>query len=102
MRVSREQAAENRERLLTEAARLFRERGLSGVGMDALAEAAGLTHGGLYSQFGSKERLMAEAVACALDQNLVARESEAAPLDPDTFVSQIEPFLHRRNGEATA
>jgi len=62
MRVSKEKAAENRERILTEAARLFRERGLSGVGVDALTEAAGLTYGSLYSHFGSKETLMAEAV----------------------------------------
>jgi TetR/AcrR family transcriptional repressor of nem operon len=62
VKVSKEQAAENRERILSEAARLFRERGLSGVGVDALTDAAGLTHGSLYSQFGSKDRLMAEAV----------------------------------------
>ena len=49
MRVSKEKAAENRERILTEAARLFREHGLSGVGVDALTDAAGLTHGSLYS-----------------------------------------------------
>ncbi len=66
MRVSKEAAAENRERILTEAARLFRERGLSGVGVDALAAAAGLTHGGLYSQFGSKDRLAAEALSHAV------------------------------------
>jgi TetR/AcrR family transcriptional regulator, transcriptional repressor for nem operon len=65
MKVSKQQAAENRERILTEAARLFREQGLSGVGVDALTEAAGLTHGSLYSQFGSKDRLMAEAVTHA-------------------------------------
>ena len=66
MRVSKEKAAENRQRILTAAARLFRERGLSGVGVDALTEAAGLTHGSLYSQFGSKERLAAEAFSQAL------------------------------------
>jgi AcrR family transcriptional regulator len=49
MRVSKEKAAENRERILTEAARLFREHGLSGVGVDALTDTAGLTHGSLYS-----------------------------------------------------
>ena len=62
MRVSKEKVAENRERILKEAARLIRERGISGVGVDALTEAAGLTHGSLYSQFGSKERLAAEAL----------------------------------------
>src|ERR1700759_2201262 len=67
MRVTREKAAENRERILTEAARLFRERGVSAVGMDALAEAAGMTHGSLYSQFDSKEHLAIEALGRAFD-----------------------------------
>jgi TetR/AcrR family transcriptional repressor of nem operon len=66
MRVSKEQSAENRERILNAAARLMRERGISGVGVDALTEAAGMTHGSLYSQFGSKERLVEEAVAHAI------------------------------------
>jgi TetR/AcrR family transcriptional repressor of nem operon len=66
MRVSKEQAAENRERILKAASRLMRERGISGVGVDALTEAAGMTHGSLYSQFGSKERLVEEAVADAI------------------------------------
>lgn len=62
MRVSKAKAAENRERILREAARLIRERGISGAGVDALTEAAGMTHGSLYSQFGSKERLIEEAL----------------------------------------
>ncbi|MCP3383522.1 TetR/AcrR family transcriptional regulator [Bradyrhizobium sp. CCGUVB4N] len=66
MRVSKEKAAENRDRILKAASRLMRERGMSGVGVDALAEAAGMTHGSLYSQFGSKERLVEEAVADAI------------------------------------
>jgi TetR/AcrR family transcriptional repressor of nem operon len=66
MRVSKEQAVKNRERILDAASRLMRARGISGVGVDALAEAAGMTHGSLYSQFGSKERLVEEAVAYAI------------------------------------
>jgi TetR/AcrR family transcriptional repressor of nem operon len=66
MRVSKEQAAKNRDDILKATARLIRERGISGVGVDALAEAAGMTHGSLYSQFGSKERLLEEAVAYAI------------------------------------
>ena len=80
MRVSKEKAAENRERILTQAARLFREHGLSGVGVDALTNAAGLTHGSLYSQFGSKERLAGEALSRALSTSL-ARMSDAGTLD---------------------
>lgn len=66
MRVSKEKAAENRERILMASARLIRERGISGVGVDTLTEAAGMTHGSLYSQFGSKERLVEEALTHAL------------------------------------
>jgi TetR/AcrR family transcriptional repressor of nem operon len=65
VKVSKEAAAANRERILTEAARLFRERGLSGIGVDALTQAAGLTHGSLYSRFGSKDALAAEAITHA-------------------------------------
>ena len=63
MRVSKEKAAENRQRILKATSRLIRERGILGAGVDALTEAAGMTHGSLYSQFGSKERLIEEALA---------------------------------------
>jgi TetR/AcrR family transcriptional regulator, transcriptional repressor for nem operon len=46
MRITKQRAAENRERVVKEAARLFRERGFDGVGVGELMAAAGLTHGG--------------------------------------------------------
>ena len=66
MRVSREKAAENRVRIVETASRLFREGGFEGVGVDAVMNAAGLTHGGFYGHFGSKDELAAEAVARAI------------------------------------
>jgi TetR/AcrR family transcriptional repressor of nem operon len=69
MRVSKEKAAQNRERILTSAARLFREHGISATGVDSITEDAGLTHGGLYSQFGSKEAIAAEAIRFALTRS---------------------------------
>ena len=48
MRVSRERAAENRDRIIDAAGRLFRERGFDGIGVANLMKAAGLTHGGFY------------------------------------------------------
>ena len=66
MRVSKEKAARNREQILISAARLFRERGIDATDVDSIAEAAGLTHGGLYSHFGSKQSIVAEAVRFAL------------------------------------
>jgi TetR/AcrR family transcriptional repressor of nem operon len=97
MRVSKEKAAENRERILIEAARLFRENGLSGVGVDALTDAAGLTHGSLYSQFGSKERLAAEALSHALTTSS-ARMSDAGTLD--AYVTRyLSPDHRERRGD---
>src|SRR6202042_2745334 len=64
MKVSKAEAAANHERILSEAARLFREQGLN-IGVDALTQAAGLTHGSLYSRFGSKESLVVQAVTHA-------------------------------------
>ena len=66
MRVSREKAARNREEMLVAAARLFRENGIDATGVDSITGAAGLTHGGLYSQFGSKQAIVAEALRFAL------------------------------------
>src|SRR5262245_50116449 len=70
MRVSREKAAENRERIVDAASRLFREKGFDGVGLDAIMKDAGLTHGGFYGHFGSKDDLASEAVTRALEQSM--------------------------------
>ena len=69
MRVSKQAAAENRQRILDAAAELFREHGIDGAGVDGITEAAGLTHGAFYSQFGSKEEVVAEALRLALDES---------------------------------
>jgi TetR/AcrR family transcriptional repressor of nem operon len=66
MRVSREQSAQNRERILDVAARLFRERGVEGIGVADLMKSAGLTHGGFYGHFDSKEDLVAQACERAM------------------------------------
>lgn len=94
MRVTREKAAENRDRILSEAARLFLERGVQGVGVDALGEAAGLTYGGLYSQFGSKDLLLAEAVDRAF-ASFGARFAELQ--DVDDYIDQYLSAEHRDN-----
>ena len=70
MKVSREEAAQNRERIIEVAARLFRERGFDGVGVAELMKGAGLTHGGFYGHFASKEDLMAQACARAVENTL--------------------------------
>ena len=61
MKVTREQAEKNRERVLDVAGRLFRENGFDGIGVDGLMKGAGLTHGGFYANFKSKEELAAKS-----------------------------------------
>jgi TetR/AcrR family transcriptional repressor of nem operon len=100
MRVSKQKAAENRERLLSEAARLFRERGLSGVGVDALAEASGLSYGGLYSQFGSKDRLAAEALNHAVAAS--AAKFSGTKTIGDYVWQYLSPEHRERRGDGCA
>src|SRR6516225_8902053 len=66
-RVSQAQAQENRRRVVATASRMFREKGTA-VSVADLMKAAGLTHGGFYKQFASKEDLVDEAIAHAFDE----------------------------------
>jgi len=72
MKVTKEKAAENREALVSAAGRLFRERGIDGVGVAEIGKTAGLTHGALYAQFSSKDALAAEALAYGLARSNAA------------------------------
>jgi len=69
MRYPASQTAEKHEKILKEAARLFRERGFDGAGVAEIMKAAGLTHGAFYAHFASKEALEAEAVESAFAQS---------------------------------
>jgi TetR/AcrR family transcriptional regulator, transcriptional repressor for nem operon len=67
MKVSREQVAENRRKILDAAARLFRERGFDAVTVAEVMKSAGLTHGAFYGHFKSKDDLIAQTLLYALD-----------------------------------
>jgi TetR/AcrR family transcriptional repressor of nem operon len=63
MRITQEKKQENHDRIVAIASRMFRERGFDGVGVADLMKQAGMTHGGFYNHFVSKEALIAEAAA---------------------------------------
>ncbi|MBW0371300.1 TetR/AcrR family transcriptional regulator [Ensifer adhaerens] len=63
MRVSRKQVEENKKTILEAAGQLFRERGFESVTVTDVMKAAGLTHGGFYGYFKSKEDLIAQTIA---------------------------------------
>jgi TetR/AcrR family transcriptional repressor of nem operon len=68
-RVSREQTDNNRIAITDASARLFRERGIDNVSVAELMAAAGLTHGGFYGHFESKDELAAEACRWAFGRS---------------------------------
>lgn len=91
MRVSRVQAEQNRQTVINVASRLFREHGFDGVGLKDLMKAAGLTQGGFYKQFASKEDLAAQASRRALD-GAFSRWLAAAAENPEDPLRELIAF----------
>jgi len=109
MRVTRAQAEENRRTVIETAARLFRERGFDGIGLADLMGAAGLTHGGFYKQFRSKDDLAAQACAHALaasTERWTRTVEDAKTAGGDPFAQLVGRYLSRahrdRVGEGCA
>ena len=99
MRVSRIQAAENRQNVINVASRLFRERGFDGIGLKDLMEGAGLTQGGFYKQFASKEDLAAHASRRALESATLRWSAATAAKPEDPFGAVIDFYLSTEHRE---
>ena len=99
LKVTKEKAAENRAALVQAAARLFRERGIDGVGVAEISKQAGLTHGALYAQFPSKEALAAEAFAAACQEGWeqIKVDRDGRPATMTDFLDHYMSFEHRDN-----
>jgi len=96
MKVSREQAAENRARVLEVAGRLFREKGFDGIAVADIMQGAGLTHGGFYHQFASKNDLAAQACAQVLGEAAARWKKLGETDDPlGTLVGSYLSARHR-------
>jgi TetR/AcrR family transcriptional repressor of nem operon len=102
MKVSREQCAENRERILAMAGNLFREKGFDGVGIADIMNAAGLTHGGFYRHFASKDDLAAQT--CRLAMETTAEKWQGLlEGEPDTALpALLAHYLSERHRDAAA
>ena len=96
MRVTREKFAENREKILTAASVLFRENGFDGVGVADIMKAAGLTHGGFYGHFESKDDLALE-VSRKLIERVEERWRELIAAEPDKpLQALLDHYIHWR------
>ncbi|MHA6688597.1 TetR/AcrR family transcriptional regulator [Mesorhizobium sp. A556] len=93
MRVSRTQAAENREIVINVASRLFRERGFDGIGLKDLMKGAGLTQGAFYKQFASKEDLVAQASRRAMESATKRWSAATAAKHEDPLGAVIAFYL---------
>ncbi len=93
MRVSRTQAAENRETVINVASRLFRERGFDGIGLKDLMRGAGLTQGAFYKQFASKDDLAAQASKRAMESATHRWSAATAAKPEDPFGAVIAFYL---------
>ena len=78
-RSSRQDTERHRRQVIEGASELFRERGLDGVNVGELMGAAGLTHGGFYRHFGSKQELAALAAADALAKQTALLQDVSEP-----------------------
>src|SRR5260370_13550858 len=77
MRRSREETAETRRNIVKAAGIRFRQNGICETGLADLMESAGLTHGGFYRHFDSKDQLVSEASAGPVAAKI--REKETSP-----------------------
>jgi TetR/AcrR family transcriptional repressor of nem operon len=102
MKVSREQAAENRERVIEVASRLFREHGLDGIGIADVMKAAGLTHGGFYGQFRSKDDLIEQACAHALARSARGWQKAADEAEGDALGALVARYVSPRHRDNPA
>ena len=84
--------AETRQRILTAAGHLFREHGIDGVGVDAVMKQAGLTHGGFYLHFPSKEALAAEVSQFLLEKAASKWDDISRSADRDAALRHIVTY----------
>lgn len=101
MRYSKEHKLETHARIVKKASVRLREKGAHGIGVADLMKDAGLTHGGFYAHFNSREALVIEAFAYAMDRSTDRWRQLAGQAAPDQRLATIvDSYLspqHRDN-----
>jgi TetR/AcrR family transcriptional repressor of nem operon len=97
MRVSREKAAEHRERIIDAAGALFRTKGFGGIGVADIMRAADLTHGGFYGHFASKDDLVAQASRRAMARAAVNWAKVVADAPKEPYAALLKHYLSPRH-----
>jgi TetR/AcrR family transcriptional repressor of nem operon len=99
MRYSKEHKLETHDRIVKKASVRLREKGAHGIGVADLMKDAGLTHGGFYAHFDSREALVVEAFSYAMDRSIERWRKLAEQTPPEkrlaTIVDSYLTPLHR-------
>jgi TetR/AcrR family transcriptional repressor of nem operon len=90
MRVSREEKQRSHQRIVKSAARLLRERGVDATSVADVMTNAGLTHGGFYRHFETKEALTETALGSAFDQITALIEAQQSATGPEAAVTAFQ------------
>jgi len=93
MRHSKTEKANTHKRIVAIAAKKFREEGLAGIGIADLMKEAGLTVGGFYKHFKSRDALVAEAIGSALEMWKDRIDAAAAGGPRITYESLVDDYL---------
>src|SRR4051812_3125470 len=94
MRYSREHKQETHDRIVKKASVRLREKGAHGIGVADLMKEAGLTHGGFYAHFDSRESLVIEAFGYAMDRAMEHWRKRSDQVAPEKQLSQmVETYL---------
>ena len=101
MRYSKEHKTQTHARIVKRASVKLREKGAHGIGVADLMKEAGLTHGGFYAHFDSRDALVIEAFTHAMDRSTEhwRKQTEATPAEKrlSTIVNSYLSTLHRDN-----
>jgi TetR/AcrR family transcriptional repressor of nem operon len=89
MRYSKEHKFQTHARIVKRASVKLREKGAHGIGVADLMKEAGLTHGGFYAHFDSRDALVIEAVTHAMDRSTEKWRKLSAETSPDKRLSKI-------------
>ena len=95
MRITKKQSEDNKARVIASATRLFRAKGFAGVGVADLMRKAGMTHGGFYNHFESKDELEAEACGQALAGSIQKIGAIAALTDERERDLAVAAYMRR-------
>jgi TetR/AcrR family transcriptional repressor of nem operon len=96
MKKSKTETAETRQRIIEIDAQAFKRNGIDATGVAEIMAAAGLTHGGFYRHFESKQQLVTEACAASMDQ-LVHSAKAAAGAGLEPLLEHLRNVLHAEN-----